>query len=129
MTTLMQQDLLDFEAAQVNLKKAKEIELELRKKVINHFRYGSAVEGIQHKSLEGVEIDIAITLKLNRKANKDALDAIWYKLSDEQKACIKFVPEVKVKEYKALAKENELGELVHAITETPGLASVKLKFE
>ena len=130
MGQLMKQDLLTLEVLQEELKDTKAKELEIRKKIINHFRYGTKVEGTQHKSIEDAgDIDIVIILKLNRKANKDALDAVWIDLTDEEKDCIKFVPEVKTKEYKALLKNKRMGKLINCITETPGLASVSLKYD
>lgn len=129
MGTLTTQDVLDFEQAQIALTKAKKTELELRKKVINHFRYGSNVEGVQHKSIEGLEIDILITLGLTRKLDSDALDTIWSDLNQEQRDCINYNPSLDLKAYKELLKDGSQGELMNVITETPKLATVKLKYE
>jgi hypothetical protein len=129
MSKLNADDVMMIEVLQEELKEVKQREYELRNKIVNHFRYGSNVEGVQHKSLEGLDIDIIITLKLNRKANSDALDTIWADLTQDQRDCIKYTPEVKVGPYKKLVEAGEAGELVNCITETPGLASVSLKYD
>jgi len=127
--TLIAQDILDFDKAQRNLTKAKKVELELRTKIINHFRYNGSVEGVQHKSIDGLEIDIAITLGLTRSIDADALDALWVDLDPEQKSAIVQKPSLVLKKYKELVDSDDAGELLNIITEKPKLATVKLKFE
>ena len=129
MGTLTTQDVLNFEQAQKALSKAKREELALRKKIINHYRYGDAMEGVQHKSIEGLDLDIAITLKLGRTLDKDALDTIWSDLTESQREAIQYKPSLDLKAYKLLIENGEAGELMNAITEKPALASVVLKFE
>lgn len=128
MSKLTQSDLLLFEKLQQDLKKIKTKELEVRKKIINHFRYNK-VEGVQHKSIGDSDIDIAITLKLTRTLDEDALDALWSELSRDQRACITYVPRLNLKMYKDLLKNGEQGELMNIITEKPALASVELKYD
>ena len=129
MGTLTTQDVLDFEQSQIALRKAKSNELIGRKKVINHFRYGDNVEGVQHKSINDLDMDIAITLKLNRKLDADALDVVWSDLTQEQRDCIKYKPSLDVTAYKKLLDEGDVGELINLIEEKPGLATVALKYE
>ena len=129
MGTLTAQDVLDFEQAQIALIKAKSVEIELRKKIINHFRYGSNLEGVQHKSIEGLEMDIVVTLKLGRTLDKDALKTIWADLSEEQRDTIEYKPSLDLKAYKQLLTNDAAGELINVVTEKPGLASVTLKYE
>ena len=129
MGTLTTQDVLDFEQAQKALAKAKREELILRKKIISHYRYGDAMEGVQHKTIEGLDLDISITLKLGRTLDKDALDTIWSDLTEMQREAIQYKPSLDLKAYKLLIKNGEAGELMNAVTEEPGLATVVLKFE
>ena len=128
MGTLTTQDILDFEQAQIALAKAKKAELELRKKIYNHFRYNGKVEGVQHKSLDGLEIDIAITLKLGRKLDTDVLDTIWSDLNQLQRDAIQYKPSLDLKAYKGLLADGEQGELMNVVTETPGLPTIKLNY-
>ena len=129
MGTLTTEDVLDFEQAQKALAKSKREELVLRKKIVSHYRYGDAMEGVQHKTIEGLDLDIAITLKLGRTLDKDALDTNWSDLTQEQRDCIEYKPSLNVKAYKLLVENGEAGELMNAVTEKPGLATVVLKFE
>ena len=129
MGTLTTQDVLDFEQAQKALAKAKREELILRKKIISHYRYGDAMEGVQHKTIEGLDLDISITLKLGRTLDKDALDTIWSDLTEMQREAIQYKPSLDLKAYKLLIENGEAGELMNAVTEKPGLATVVLKFE
>jgi len=129
MSKLIQKDIYDFDDAVRALSKAKRIELDLRKKIINFFRYNGSVEGVQHKSLEGVEADIAITLKLGRSLDKDALDTLWSDMTQAQKDCIVYKPSLDVTAYKKLVEAGEAGDLLDIVIEKPGLATIKLKFE
>ena len=129
MSALTREDLIDFEKAQVDLAKAKKTELALRKKIIGHFRYGDKTEGVVHKSVAGLDIDIAITLKMGRKLDKDALDAVWPDLTESQREAIPYKPSLDLKAYKTLVDGDEEGELINVVIETPALASIKLKFE
>lgn len=129
MCQLTQQDVLDFEQSQIALKNAKALELKMRKKIINHFRYGKNVEGVQHKSIDGLDIDILITLKLSCKLDKDGAETIYTDLNESEKECIDYVPTLNLKKYKELSENGSLGKLVNIVTEKPGLASVALKYE
>ena len=122
------EDLLEFERLTEDLKKIKADELALRNKIIKAFRY-KKTEGIEHKSIEGAEIDIGVTLKMNRKIDSDGLDMIWSDLTDEQRDAVEYVPKLKESVYKKLVKEDLAGELMNVVIETPGQASVKLKFD
>ena len=119
MCKLTQKDIYDFDDAVRNLAKAKKIELELRKKIINHFRYNGSVEGVQHKSFEGIEADIAITLKLNRTLDKDALQTLWVDLTEGQREVIEYKPSLNVKGYKELIENDTAGELLNVVIEKP----------
>lgn len=122
------EDLLEFERLTEDLKKIKADELALRNKIIKAFRY-KKTEGIEHKSIEGAEIDIGVTLKMNRKIDSDGLDMIWSDLTDEQRDAVEYVPKLKESVYKKLVKEDLAGELMNVVIETPGQASVELKFD
>jgi len=125
---LVAQDLLDYEKAVGDLREAKKTEIDLRNKIIGAFRYKKS-EGVEHKSVEGLDIDIAITLGLNRKVDQDALEAIWKDLNPDQQEAIKWEAKVVNGKFKKLVEEGEIGELLNLITEKPSQASVKLKFE
>jgi len=129
MTKLTQQDLLLLEEYKQDLKELKEKEFGLRKKIINHFRYGDKHEGVVHKSIDDSDFDICITLKLNRTLDDDAVETLWSEFTDEQRECIKISYEVKVGPYKKLLAEKKAGKLVKCVTEKPGLASVELRYD
>lgn len=126
---LTAQDILDYDDAQRDLAKAKKVEIEKRNKIINHFRYNGAVEGVQHKSVEGLEVDILITLGLTRSIDNDALDALWADLDPEQKSAIVQKPSLVMKKYKELVDSDDAGELLNIVTEKPRQATIKLKYE
>jgi len=125
---LVAQDVLDYEVAVTNLAKAKKTEIDLRNKIIGAFRYQKS-EGVEHKSVEGLDIDIAITLGLRRTIDKDGLEAIWKDLDAQQKDTIEFTPKLTVSKFKKLVEDDEEGLLSSVITEKPSQASVKLKYE
>lgn len=125
---LVAQDVLDYEIAVLDLAKAKKSELDLRNKIIGAFRYDT-VEGVQHKSVDGLDIDIVITLGLRRTVDEDGLDAIWESLTPEQQEAIKYKPSVVNSTFKKLIENEQIGELINVVTEKPSQASVKLKFE
>lgn len=128
MSKLTAQDLLDYEQAVIALTKAKKDEIALRNKIIGSFRY-KKMEGVEHKTVEGLDIDIAITNGLNRTIDENGLDAIWDNLSPEQQEVVKYKPSVVVSNFKKLVENDELGELINVITEKPAQASIKLKWE
>lgn len=129
MAKLTQDELLEFEHLQTELKIVKKKEIELRNKIIKHFRYGDKVEGVQHKSLEGVDIDIAVTLKLSRSLDADGLDMIWSDLTEEQRDAITYKPSLDVKKFKQMVENDTAGELINVVIEKPAQATVALKFE
>ena len=128
MSKLTAQDVLDYEKAVADLATAKKNELELRNKIIKSFRYKKQ-EGVEHKSVEGLDIDIAITLGLRRSVDAHGLDMVWDDLTLEQQEAIKRTPSVVNSKFKKLVEAGEAGELVKIITEKPSQATVKLKFE
>jgi hypothetical protein len=130
-TKLTQQDLLLLEEYQRDLKDLKEKEFGLRKKIISYFRYGSKHEGVVHKSIDDSDIDICITLKLNRSLDQDAVETLWSDFSDEERECIKIVYELRVGPYKKLLNNNkvDITMLQKCVTEKPGLASIELKYD
>ena len=125
---LVAQDVLDYEVAVYNLASAKTKEIDLRNKIIGAFRYDKS-EGVVHKSVDGLDIDIAITLGLGRKVDQVALEAIWDDLNPDQQEVIKWSASVVNGKFKELVKEDEIGELLNLITEKPSQATVKLKYE
>jgi len=128
MGKLSQSDLILFDEYKEDLKILKQKEIELRNKIINHFRYGDNMEGVQHKSIEGSDADICVTLKLNRPLDQDAIETLWSDFDDEQRSCIKISYELKVGPYKKLANAKQAGRLAGCIIEKPGQASLELKY-
>lgn len=129
MGKLTQKDLLLLDELKGELKRIKDEELACRLKIINHFRYGNNVEGVQHKSIDDSDIDICVTLKLNRTLDQDAIETLWSDFDDAQRDCIKIVYELKAGPYKKLVKAKGAGKLPKCVIEKPGLASVELKYE
>ena len=125
---LVAQDVLDYEAAVVALKEAKKLEGELRNKIIGAFRY-TKTEGVEHKSVDGLDIDIAITLGMGRTIDVTMLEKVWEDLDAEQQAAIEYKPKLVGKAYKDLVASGDAGKLVKAIIEKPSQATVKLKFD
>jgi len=125
---IVAQDVLDYEQAVIALKEAKKTELDLRNKIIGAFRYTKS-EGVEHKSVDGLDIDICITLGLSRSIDKNGLEYIWENLDDQQKDCVEFNPKLSVSKYKQLVEDDEAGELINVITEKPSQATVKLKYD
>ena len=125
---LVAQDVLNYEKAVEDLKKAKKTEIDLRNKIIGAFRYTKS-EGVEHKSVDGLDIDIVITLGLGRSIDKDGLEHIWSGLDEQQKSVVSFPPKLSVSDYKTLVEDDEAGELINVITEKPSQATVKLKYD
>lgn len=125
---LVAQDVLDYEVAVGALAKAKKTEIELRNKIIGAFRYTKS-EGVEHKSVDGLDIDICVTLGLRRSIDKNGLESIWSELDDQQKDTVEFKPSLTVSKFKKLVKDDEAGLLASVITEKPSQATVKLKYE
>lgn len=128
MSKLTQDELIEFEKVKEELKLVKVRELLLRNLIYKSFRYDK-VEGVVHKSIDDSDIDIAITLNLNRNVDKIALNSLWPKLDQKEKDCFKFTPEVIVSKFKALKESGGAARVISVITEKPGLPSVVLKFE
>lgn len=125
---LVAQDVLDYEKAVIDLASAKKTEIDLRNKIIGAFRYTKS-EGVEHKSVDGLDIDIVVTLGLSRKLDENGLDAIWDILTEQQQEAVKYTPKVVNGKFKKLVENDEVGELIKVITEKPSQATVKLKFE
>lgn len=127
MCKLTEADLTRHSNAVSMLKKLKKEELELRNKIINHFRYKD-VEGVQHKELDGIDCDIVVTLKLNRVLNEDIVNTNWTDLTQKERDAVEYKPKLNLKEYKTLVENDEADLLMNAVTEKPGQASLVLKF-
>lgn len=125
---LIAQDILDYEIAVINLAEAKKEEITLRNNIISAFKYDT-VEGVQHKTVEGLDIDISITLALTRTLDEEDLDKIWPELTVEQKEVITYKPKLSAGKFKKLVLEGTAGLLSTVVTEKPSQATVKLKFD
>lgn len=125
---LVAQDVLDYEAAVVALKDAKKTEIELRAKIIGAFRY-TKTEGVEHKSVDGLDIDIAITLGMGRTIDVTMLEKVWESLTTEQQEAIEYKPKLIGSTFKQLVADGDAGKLVKVVIEKPSQATVKLKFD
>ena len=89
-------DLKEYLRIKAEFSKYKILELKERNKIIGSFRYKNN-EGVNHKTIEEAEVDIAVTTKINRTIDKDALNTIWSELSDEERACFEYEPKLNKK--------------------------------
>ena len=103
------------------LVEVKEKELELRNEICDLILDGK-VKGTSHFKKFG--LDAAAVAKENVKIDKDVLKTIFKKLSPQEKACIKYKPELINKEYKNLP-ENSI--FHQAVVTTPGTPALTIK--
>ncbi len=107
--------------AKTALANSKAAEMELRLKICKHI-----LDGKKKGAKKGVigKYVLTATAKLGTKVDKDALKSIWPNLSKEERAAIRFKPDVDAKEYKKLDKKSILHQV---ITSKPGTPSLELK--
>ena len=119
--------ITDHSEAVAQLKKYKKLELELRNKIISKYKFDS-MEGIQKKGLatKDFSAEIAITRKLTRKLDADAVESLWSTMSEEERDAINHKPSLDLKAYKDLVETGTIGVLHQAITETPAQPTLKV---
>lgn len=117
-------DLLAWEKAKDALAAAKKTEMDLRMKVCGSI-LGSKAKGTVHFKKFG--LDATAVAKLNLKVDKDILKTIFKDLNADEKASIKYKPELKSKEYEALPENSILHKAVTSKAGTPALSIKELK--
>lgn len=113
--------LQDWQKAKDTLAEAKEKEMELRREICSEI-LGDKLKGTVH--LKKFGLDAAAAGKLNTSLDADSLKPIFKKLSPEEKACIKYKPELIAKQYKLLPDDSILHQ---AVTSKPGTPSLTIK--
>jgi hypothetical protein len=111
--------LRDWNAAKLALEKAKTDELALREKVIAEY---PGDQGTSHT--EGSDFKLTIVRGVTRSVDEAELSGIWDKLSELEKACVKYKPSLDAKLFDKLPAKNKLS---RAVTVKPSLPSVKLE--
>ena len=120
-------EIQEYLRVKAEFTKYKGLELKERNKIIGSFRYDNK-EGVNHKTIDEADVDIAVTTKINRSIDKAALDTVWNELSDAEKECFNFKPELNKKAFHALIDAGEADRVMSLITEKEGQASVAIKF-
>jgi len=104
-----------------NLAAAKSAEMQLRMHICDQVLLDK-IKGVAHKVIDG--FDFAATAKINMSIDKELLENLLPDLSDTEKLCIRYKPEVVAKTYNALDSKSKL----HlAVTAKPGTPSLKIK--
>lgn len=100
--------------------KAKENQLrrELCKRILRGIVKGSRSEIVG-------KYKVTATAKINNTVDEEVLLTIWSDLSDSEKACFKFSPQLILKQYNDLPEDAKT--IYSAITSRPGLPSLSLK--
>jgi len=87
-----------------SLKITKDQEAQLRIEITDMFKAeGYKTIGTHNLNFGGV--DVKMVLKVNTKIDAEILEGIIEDLTDEELACIRYKPELKMKEYNALTIE------------------------
>jgi hypothetical protein len=103
------------------LKEAKEIELEIRKGLCGKILKAKAKGTVHYKKFG---YDLAATAKINKKIDSNSLKKLFKDLSNEEKKCIRYKPELKMQEYQDLSNDSILHK---AVIITPGTPELKIK--
>lgn len=110
--------------AKTALNLAKQEELRLRNAICStHLE--EVIEGSQTTRFEGLKI--TATAKLNRTVDRELLSAIWDDLTDEERECIDYKPNLKLANYKRI--EASGGLLLDAVTVKPGQSALAIVVE
>ncbi len=80
------------------------------------------VKGVKRETFGG--LIVAATGKVNLNVDKDELKVIWKELTTEDRAAVKFKPEVVAGKYNKLPKDSMLRRVV---TIKPGMPTVEVK--
>ena len=101
-----------------DLAMAKENELNLRKEICEHILQGQ-IKGSK-KGTIGIYV-LSASAKLNDKLDAELLKAIWPNLTPEEKACIKYKPNLIAAKYKKLKSGVKLNRCIDSKPGTPTL--------
>jgi len=117
---LTKKKLLEWQEAKEILDAAKENESKLRKGICEAILQDK-VKGTKSVTKFGFKATAVATV--NVKIDKEVLSGIFKELTAEEKACLRYKPELKAKEYQALTDESILH---RAVTTSPGTSSLEL---
>jgi len=106
------------------LNRAKKYELELRKEICDHILQGK-IKGSK-KGTIGKYI-LTASAKLNIKVDAELLESMWEELSEREKACIKYKPNIIAAEYKKLKGGVKLNRCIDSKPGTPTLTLKSIK--
>lgn len=110
--------ITDWLKCKVLLAELKPEEMELRKELCEKI-LGSKTEGtVNFPTSMGI---LAAVASINYSIDKAALDKIWKKLTLEEKACIKWTPDLRVGKFKALESNSRLQTVLTTKPATPTL--------
>lgn len=112
----------DWIEAKTKLSYWKTKELEIRDEILEEMS-GEKDEGVVTKTVKTLKIKA--TFKLGRKINKPILNSIYKKLTDGEKECLKFTPEINLKKYIDLEDEGT-SKLLDAIEIKPRQGSIEI---
>lgn len=96
------------------LKAIKEKEIKLRREICLELFEGKVGE-FKHNADFGM-FEVQAESKLNRKVDVVTINAMFEVLTDQEKSCLRFKPEINLTQYRKLPDDSQLHE---AITETP----------
>lgn len=113
----------DFNEAKIKLKFWKDKELKIRNEILEEMA-SDKDEGNTTKIVDSMKI--TATYKMNRNIDEAVLKTIKKNLSEEELNCIKYKPEIVLKEYRKLEEEGE-SKLLEAVTLKPAQGSVVIK--
>ena len=122
--SITKKQLLEWQKAKGALTDAKEKEMELRLAICEEILRDQQ-KGVKHFKKFG--LDAAATAKLNQKLETDTLKSIFKKLTVEEKACIRYKPELIGKVYKDLPGDSILHSAVVSSPGTPALTLKEIK--
>lgn len=123
-------ELIDhWKEAKERLDSAKEDEMNLRILIASEVAElgagGDYLPGTFHHKDLGE--DIVVSISMNQKIDKKILSGILADLSDEEKAAIRYKPELNAKEYKLLPADSLLNKAIKSKPSTPTLEIKELK--
>jgi hypothetical protein len=109
-----------WQEAKKGVDEARAVELNLRNQILAQTL--TKKEGSETTVFEGEKI--RVTGVVNYTIDKTELETIYHMLTEEEKAAVRFKPELVVKNFKALPKHNILSTV---ITAKPGQGQLEVK--
>jgi hypothetical protein len=104
------------------LAELKKMEMDLRLEVAEEISNNQS--GV-HK-WEAETVKVKVTNGLNYRLDKEILERNWDMMSQDERDCVRFKPELNLRDYKQMSDDVEL--LEEAITITPAAPVVDIKF-